>query len=84
MESNIPKSTFYSALMGEFLRIGRSSLLFQDFLPRAKELLQRMRVQGSNELQTKNALSKLIRNHSDVFIGLNPNTEMLLESVLYQ
>ena len=84
MESNIPKSTFYSALMGEFLRIGRSSLLFQDFLPRAKQLLQRMRVQGSNEMQTKNALSKLIRNHSDVFIGLNPNTEMLLESVLSQ
>ena len=82
MESNIPKSTFYSALMGEFLRIGRSSLLIQDFLPPAKQLLQRMRVQGSNDLQTHKALSKLIRNHSDVFTGLNPNTEMLIESVL--
>ena len=82
MESNIPKSTFYSALMGEFLRIGRSSLLLQDFLPPAKQLLQRMRMQGSNDLQTHKALSKLIRNHSDVFTGLNPNTEMLIESVL--
>ena len=84
MESNIPKSTFYSALMGEFLRIGRSSLLLQDFLPRAKELLHRMRVQGSNELQTHKSLSKLIRNHLDVFTPLNPNTNMLLETVLSQ
>ena len=31
IDSNIPKSLFYSALVGEFLRIARSSLLYQDF-----------------------------------------------------
>ena len=29
--SNIPESIFYSALVGEFLRIARSSSLFTDF-----------------------------------------------------
>ena len=41
MSSNIPQSIFYSALVGEFLRIGRSTLRFEDFLPKAKELLDR-------------------------------------------
>ena len=47
MSSNIPQSIFYSALVGEFLRIGRSTLRFQDFLPKAKELLDRMKAQGA-------------------------------------
>ena len=29
MASNIPKAIFYSALVGEFLRIGRSTLKFE-------------------------------------------------------
>ena len=38
IDSNIPESIFYSALMGEFLRISRSTLLLEDFLNKAKEL----------------------------------------------
>ena len=30
-DSNIPKSVFYSALVGEFLRIARISLLYKEF-----------------------------------------------------
>ena len=32
MSSNIPDNIFYSAMVGEFLRIARSTLLLQDFL----------------------------------------------------
>ena len=32
INSNIPKSIFYSALVGEFLRIAHSSLLYKDLI----------------------------------------------------
>ena len=38
MDSNIPESIFYSALIGEFLRIARSTLLLEDFRNKAREL----------------------------------------------
>ena len=41
-DSNIPESIFYSALVGEFLRIARSTLLLDDFKFKAKELCDRM------------------------------------------
>ena len=37
-DSNIPKSVFYSALVGEFLRIARISLLYKDLMKKAMEL----------------------------------------------
>ena len=40
--SNIPENIFYSAMVGEFLRIAGSTLLYEDFLPRVIELIQRL------------------------------------------
>ena len=37
-DSNILKSVFYSALVGEFLRIAPSSLLYKEFNEKAMEL----------------------------------------------
>ena len=48
-ESNIPITIFYASLVGEFLRIGRSSMLLRDFLPKARELLSRMMRQGDEQ-----------------------------------
>ena len=48
IDINIRKSIFYSALVGEFLRIARSSLLFKDFPEKAMELPNRMKAQGHN------------------------------------
>ena len=45
IDSNIPKSIFYSALVGEFLRIAR--LLYKNFHEKAMELLNRMKAQGA-------------------------------------
>ena len=48
-DSNIPKSIFYSDLVGELLRIVRSSLLYKYFHEKAMELLNRMKAQGWRE-----------------------------------
>ena len=47
IDRNIPEQIFYSALVGEFLRIARSFLLYKDFNEKAMELLKRMKAQGS-------------------------------------
>ena len=47
IDSNIPKSIFYFALVDEFLRIARSSL-YKDFNEKAMELLNRMKEQWHN------------------------------------
>ena len=43
IDSNIPKSIFCSALVGEFLRIVRNSLLYKDVNENVMELLNRMK-----------------------------------------
>ena len=48
MCSNIPKAIFYSALVGQYLRIGRSTLKTEHFTPKAGVLLQRMISQGAS------------------------------------
>ena len=48
IDSNISKSIFCSALVGEFLRTARSSLLYKEFHEKAMELRNRMKAQGHN------------------------------------
>ena len=69
IDSNIPKSNillFYSALVGEFLSIVRTSLLYNYFIEEAKELLNRIKSQEAHSLRCKKALSKIIRRHEKV------------------
>ena len=56
IDSNIPKSIFYSALLDEFLRIAHSSHLYEDFNEKAMNLLNRMKAQGSQSLRCRKAL----------------------------
>ena len=39
LSSNIPKTIFYSVLVGEFLRIARATLLVSDFIPKGIDLV---------------------------------------------
>ena len=50
IDSNFPKSIFYSALVGEFFRIARSSLLYKEFNEKVMELLNRMKSQLTQSL----------------------------------
>ena len=69
IESNIPQSIFYSSLVGEFLRIARSSLLYCDFLTKARDLLNRMENQGAKKHFCNKALTKIVNRHREDFFG---------------
>ena len=53
---NIPKSIFYSAVVGEFLIIARSSLLCNDFNKKVMELLNRMKAQSAQSIRCRKVL----------------------------
>ena len=38
LSGNIPDHVFYGSVMSEFLRIARATLLYLDFVPKAKKL----------------------------------------------
>ena len=55
-DSNISKSIFYSALVGEFIITKtHSSLLYKDFNEKAVELLNRMKAEGRQSLRCRKA-----------------------------
>ena len=82
MESNIPSSIFYSALVGEFLRIARSTLRLEDFIPKAKELVDRMLKQGAQVGAVRRSLNKIICRHDTDFTRFGLMVDHLLKDVL--
>ena len=83
IDSNIPQSIFYSALVGEFLQIARSTLLLEDFTEKAKTLCKRMKTQGANINRMKTSLRKIILRHQSDFSPFKVSSKSLLEQVLY-
>jgi len=79
MDSNIPESIIYSALVGEFLRIARST---EDFIGKARELWQRMLSQGANSYKVSRNLRKIICRHSEYFSRFQILPEMLITQIL--
>ena len=74
IDSTISKSIFYSALIGEFLRIPSSSLLHKDFNEKAMELLNRMKAQGHNSSgveKHEKALADFGRNCNEILSKLH-------------
>ena len=51
IDSNMLKSIFYSAHVGEFLRIALNSLLYKDSNEKAMELLNIKKAQGAQSLR---------------------------------
>ena len=82
IDSNIPESIFYSAFVGEFLRIARSTLLLGDFKNKAKSLCQRMYSQGANRDITKRNLLKIISRHAAEFYRFQISAEDLIAQIL--
>ena len=79
ISSNIPQSIFYSAFVGEFLRIARSTLRLTDFVPKAKELIDRMMKQGADTRVSQRFLRKIIVAHLENFSQFLLSPEDLLE-----
>ena len=67
LSNNIPKKIFYSALIGEFLRIARATLYLSDFEPKAIDLVKRIVNQGGDRKCVEKYLLKIIRRHPDSF-----------------
>ena len=82
LQSNIPKSIFYSALDGEFLRVARSTLLLEDFIPKAKDLVNRMNAQGANPFTSRRHHRNIIQRHFSNFIQIGTGTDELLNFTL--
>ena len=82
IDSNIPESIFYSAFVGEFLRIARSTLLLDDFKSKAKHLCQRMHSQGANRDITKRNIHKIISRHPADFYRFQISSEHLIQQIL--
>ena len=80
--SNIPRNIFYSALVGEFLRIARCTLKLEDFLAKAKHLIQRMNLQGATSYTSKRHLQKIINRHPENFKQFGVNVEQLIGMLL--
>ena len=82
IDSNIPESIFYSSLVGEFLRIARSTLLKEDFLEKAGTLCQRMFKQGAKEVKVKQCLCKIITRHPSDFARFQTFPKVLVQQLL--
>ena len=67
IDSNIPQSIFYSSLVGEFLRVARSTLKLHDFLVKAKDLCKRMTNQGAKKYLAERNIRKIVSRHEDDF-----------------
>lgn len=79
LSSNIPKKIFYSALVGEFLRIARATLYLSDFEPKAKDLVKRMINQGGDQKCVEKYLLKIITRHPDSFSQFRTTPESLIQ-----
>ena len=71
----------YSVLVGEFLRIARSSFIYKDFNKKDMELLNRMKAQGAQSLRRRKTLSKIIRRHEKAFINFGKNCNEILSEL---
>ena len=83
VNSNIPEKIFYSALVGEMLRIARSTLRFSDFLPKACDLVSRMSKQGAQKTKCRSSLKKIINKHGTDFSKFNFDTNTFIEKYFW-
>ncbi len=81
--SNIPSFVFYGSLMSEFLRIARNTVNFDDFLPRAYNLVQRICNQGGNRNNIAKQLKKAYNMHPTEFTKYHKTPEQILHDVYF-
>ena len=82
IDSNIPESTFYSAFVGGFLRIARSTLKLDDFLIKAKYLCKRMANQGAKRYLTERNIRKIVSRHKEEFAHFQIHINDLIKLLL--
>ena len=78
---NIPSHVFYGSIMSEFLRIARSTLLYEDFLPVAYKLFNRMKNQGGSSHKILNQIKKCINRHASSF-NFSKTSEQIIRDLI--
>ena len=78
LSGNIPDHVFYGSVMSEFLRIARATLLYPDFLLKAKELFYRMINQSGQKHMLLLQLKKAITIHSESFSKYGKTCQQVL------
>lgn len=81
LSGNIPDHVFYGSVMSEFLRIARATLLYIDFLPKAREMFNRMVNQNGEKNILLIQLKKAINNYSEIFCRYHKSPRDILNDI---
>ena len=81
LSGNIPDHVFYGSVMSEFLRIARATLLYPDFVSKAKDLFSRMVNQSGEKHMVLLQLKKAITNHSVAFESFRKPMQQILSDI---
>ena len=81
LNGNIPSHVFYGSIMSEFLRIARCTLLYEDFLPSAKNLFTRMISQGGSPNLILKQIAKAMNRHPQPFSKFSHNTQEIVNDI---
>ena len=82
LSGNIPEHVFYGSICSEFLRIARATLLYDDFLPKGRNLLSRMLNQGASVRRIFRHLDKLFNNHDAAFSSFNRRFDIIKNDLI--
>ena len=81
LSGNIPDHVFYGAIMSEFLRIARCTLLYTDFLASAIALFKRMVNQGGSKIKILKQISKGVNRHPTPFKKFCKNAKQIRNDI---
>ena len=81
LSGNIPDHVFYGSVMSEFLRIARATLLYSDFLPKARDFLNRMLNQSGEKHMLLLQLKKAMINHSNIFTTYQKTMQDIINDI---
>ena len=81
---NIPSHVFYGSVMSEFLRIARSTMLYEDFLPLASKLYKRMVNQGGSSNMILKQVKKGMDRHPSSYEFSKTSQDMIKDIQTFQ
>ena len=82
--SNIPSYIFYGTIRSEIIRIARSTLLLEDFVPKIAALFKRMQSQGADRLKMLQQYDRACINHSLSFDKFASRSDYIIRRVFHE
>ena len=82
--SNIPSYIFYGTIRSEIIRIARSTLLLEDFVPKIAALFKRMQSQGADRLKMLQQYDRACVNHSLSFDKFASRSDYIIRRVFHE